>query len=181
MTVRDDGPFTWNVAGLLADEMGSQRAFEVADARLDLPDELVLARPVSGALRLIRTNRGIVARGQFATALAGECSRCLRPLETAIEIDLDEEYLPSLDVVTGKPLPAGDEPDVPRLSDHHELDLEPALRDAISLAEPIAPLDRPDCPGLCIECGLPIDEGDHDHPVDEIDPRLAVLRGFEPD
>ena len=39
------------------------------------------------------------------------------------------------------------------LDDHHELHLEPAVREAISLAEPIAPLCRSDCPGLCDTCG----------------------------
>ena len=32
-----------------------------------------------------------------------------------------------------------DEPDVARLTDHHEVDLEPLLREAVQLAEPIAP------------------------------------------
>ncbi|MEA2578347.1 MAG: Large ribosomal subunit accumulation protein YceD, partial [Chloroflexota bacterium] len=38
-----------------------------------------------------------------------------------------------------------------------------------------------DCPGLCPTCGLPLDEGEHDHPDDDIDPRLAALRGFKPE
>ena len=89
-----------------------------------------------------------------------------------------EEYLPSLDLATGRPLPTDDEPDVLRLTDHHELDLEPPVREAIQLAEPIAPLCRPDCPGLCIVCGGRLDEGVHDHPDDDIDPRLEALRAF---
>jgi uncharacterized protein len=182
MTVRPpDGPFTFNVAGLLADPVGASRDFAIDDARIDLPDDLVLAAPISGSIHLARENRGILAVARLTTALAGECARCLRPLSTAIDIALDEEYLPSIDLATGKPLPTDAEPDALRLSDHHELDLEPSIRDAISLAEPIAPLDRPDCPGLCIVCGLPLDEGVHDHPDDDIDPRLEALRGFQPD
>ena len=94
---------------------------------------------------------------------------------------LDEEYLPSTDLTSGRPVDIKAEPEALRLSDHHELDLEPSVRDAISLAEPIAPLDRPDCPGLCVVCGLPLDEGEHDHPDDDIDPRLEVLKGFRPE
>ena len=82
---------------------------------------------------------------------------------------------------TGRPLPVDDEPDVARLTDHHELDLETPVREAIQLAEPIAPLCRPDCPGLCIVCGERLDDGEHDHPDDDIDPRLEALRGFKPD
>jgi uncharacterized protein len=176
-----DGPLVFNVAGLLGDVMGAHRDVDIADVRIVLPDDLVLAEPIAGHIRLTRENRGVLATARLTTALAGECARCLRPLTTPIELRLDEEFLPSIDVATGRPLPSDDEPDASRLTDHHELDLEPAVRDAISLAEPIAPLDRPDCPGLCIVCGLPLDEGVHDHPVDDIDPRLEALRAFQPD
>jgi uncharacterized protein len=174
-------PFVWNVAGLLADVPGAGRTHEVVDAQIDLPDELQLATPIAGPVRLVRTNRGVLVEARLSTSLAGECSRCLRPLTTPLEIALSEEYLPSLDLTTGRPVDAGDEPDALRLSDHHEVDLEPSVRDAILLAEPIAPLDRPDCPGLCAVCGLPLDEGTHDHPDDDIDPRLEALRAFKPD
>ena len=46
-----------------------------------------------------------------------------------------------------------DEPDALRLDDHHELDLGEPMREAISLAEPIAPLCRPDCAGCAVICG----------------------------
>ena len=176
-----DAPFAFNVAGLLGDPVGIDRTFQIADARVELPDELQLAEPISGQVRLTRTNRGILADARLTTALAGECARCLRPVTTPIEIVLEEEYLPTIDMQTGRPVDMTDEPEALRLTDHHELDLGPSVSDAISLAEPIAPLDRPDCPGLCVVCGLPLDEGEHDHPDDDIDPRLEVLKAFRPD
>jgi uncharacterized protein len=175
-----DAPFTFNVAGLLGDGVGTDRTHEIEDARVELPDELVLAEPISGRVRLVRTNRGILVGARLTTALEGECARCLRPLTTPIEIVLEEEYLPSIDLQSGHPIDAASEPDALRLTDHHELDLEPSVSDAISLAEPIAPLDRPDCPGLCVVCGQPLDEGKHDHPDDDIDPRLEALKAFKP-
>jgi uncharacterized protein len=177
MTARSaDGPFLWNVAGLLTDLPGSDRTYPIDGVTIGLPDELALAEPVSGQVRLTRTNRGIVADARLRMALAGECARCLRPATTPVDLRIDEEYLPSLDLATGAPVSTDDEPDALRLTDHHELDLEPSVRDAIVLAEPIAPLDRPDCPGLCIVCGLPLDEGAHDHPDEDLDPRFAALR-----
>jgi uncharacterized protein len=175
-----ESPFTFNVAGLLADGVGTDRTYDIEDARVELPDDLVLAEPISGHVRLARTNRGILADARLSTALAGECARCLRPMATPIDIVLEEEYLPSIDLHSGHPVDATSEPDALRLTDHHELDLGPSVSDAISLAEPIAPLDRPDCPGLCAVCGLPLDEGTHDHPDDDIDPRLEALRAFKP-
>jgi uncharacterized protein len=174
----DEAPLAWNVAGLLTDEPGADRVLDVADARIDLGDDLRLAEPIAGRVRLLRTNRGILATADLHTALDLECSRCLREVVYPVELRFQEEYLPALDIATGRPLVTDDEPDVARLTDHHELDLEPSVRDAILLAEPIAPLCRPDCPGLCLVCGERLDEGIHDHPQDDIDPRLEALRGF---
>jgi uncharacterized protein len=176
-----DGPFTWNVAGLLADDVGSHRDHEIRDATVELPEDLVLGAPIEGTVRLAKTNRGILADARLHTSLATECVRCLRPTVVPIDVRIEEEYLPSIDLTSGAPVATADEPEALRLSDHHELDLEPSVRDAISLAEPIAPLDRPDCPGLCVVCGEPLDQGPHDHPDDDIDPRLEALRAFRPD
>jgi uncharacterized protein len=173
-----DAPLAWNVAGLLGDEVGADRTLEVEAARIDLGDDLELAEPIAGRLRLVRTNRGILATADLHAAIALECSRCLRDIIHPVDVRLQEEFLPALDLATGRPLPIDDEPDVERLTDHHELDLEPVVRDAILLAEPIAPLCEPDCPGLCVVCGLRLDDGPHDHPEDDIDPRMEALRGF---
>ncbi len=175
----DDGPLAWNVAGLLADDPGADRIYDVEGVRIDLGEDLLLARPIDGRVRLLRTNRGILAHADLRTALALQCSRCLRDIELPVEIRFQEEYLPALDLTTGRPLPVDDEPDIARLTDHHELDLETPVREAIQLAEPIAPLHSPDCQGLCIVCGRPLEEGDHDHPDEDIDPRMEALRGFQ--
>ncbi len=176
-----DEPFLWNVAGLLGEPPGAERDYEIAGATIDLGDDLRLATTLGGRVRLSRTNRGILAAAELRTALALECSRCLRDIAFPVSVEIREEYLPSIELATGHPVPAADEPDVLRLTDHHELDLETPVREAIQLAEPIAPLCRPDCPGLCIVCGGRLDEGVHDHPDDDVDPRLAALREFKVD
>jgi uncharacterized protein len=171
-------PFTWNVAGLLAESPGAERTDRVERATIDLGDDLGLAEPIDARVHLVRTNRGILVDADVRTALALECSRCLGDIAVPVEARIQEEYLPSLDIASGRPLPTSDEPDVLRLTDHHELSLEIPIREAILLAEPIAPLCRPDCPGLCVVCGGRLDAGAHDHPDEEIDPRLEALRGL---
>jgi uncharacterized protein len=177
-------PLVWNVAGLLGEGAGAMRDYVFENVRLDLGEDLHLAAPVSGRVHLSRTNRGLVVDGDVTAVLAMECARCLRDIEVPITAEFEQEARPSIDLATGAPVPpdpADEEDDVIRLSDHHELDLERSVREAIQLAEPIAPLDRPDCPGLCVVCGLPLDEGIHDHPDDEVDPRLGALRAFRED
>ena len=174
-------PLVWNVAGLLSDDPGSTRDYEVAGATINLGDDLRLADPIEGHVRLARTNRGLIVTADLTTAIAAECARCLRDIEVPIQVRIEDEALPSIDIHTGaaiRPEPGeGDEP--LRLTAHHELDLETAVREAIQLAEPIAPLCRPDCPGLCIVCGARLDEGSHDHPDEDVDPRLEALKGFQ--
>jgi uncharacterized protein len=176
-------PLVWNVAGLLDDEAGATRDYEVAGATIDLGDDLRLADPIEGHVRLARTNRGLLVIAEFDTSLAAECSRCVRDIEVPIHIAIEEEALPSIDLHSGHPVKArdvGEGDDEPlRLTDHHELDLETPVREAIQLAEPFAPLCRPDCPGLCLVCGERLDDGAHDHPNDDIDPRLEALRAFK--
>ena len=176
-----DDPLVWNVAGLLGDDPGADRVHEITDARMDPDEEPHLATTIVGRVRLFRTNRGILASADLRTALDLECSRCLREVTFPIEIHIQEEYLPALDITTGRLLPTDDEPDVARVSDHHELDLVPPVRDAILLAEPIAPLCSPDCPGLCVVCGRRLDEGLHGHVDNDIDPRMEALRAFRTD
>jgi uncharacterized protein len=175
------GQLTFNVARLLSQGHGATRAYPVAGVMLDLGDDLRQADPLEGTIHLSRTNRGLFVSGRLSTSLDESCSRCLKAIEVPITVEVDEEALPSVDPVTGAPLDPTAEPDVLRLTDHHELELGETVREAIWLAEPIAPLCRPDCPGLCPECGLELATGDHDHPSAEVDPRLEALRGFVPD
>ncbi len=169
------------IAQLLTEPPGSSRTFTIAGIILDLGDDLRQSDPVEGAVRVARTNRGVIVTGRLETALAEECSRCLRPIEVPIEIELDEEVLPSVDIATGLPVDMTAEPDASRLTASHELELEPLVREAIQLAEPIAPLCRPDCPGLCPVCGLELASGPHEHDEEAVDPRLEALRAFRVD
>ncbi len=181
MTREDPDALTINVATLLAEPGGSVRDLAFDDLDLDLGDELTLAAPADARFRLTRTNRGLLVEGDVRAVLADTCSRCLRPIEVALAGEIDEEALPSIDLGTGKPLDRALEPEVARLTDHHEIELESFVREAIQLAAPIAPLCRPDCPGLCPECGEELGSGPHDHGDAPIDPRLEALRSFRVD
>jgi uncharacterized protein len=182
MTTRQIGePLTYNVAGLLGEPPGSTRDYTVAGVTLDLGEDLELADPVEGTLRLARTNRGLLVRADLTASLQEECSRCLREIEVPLDLHIEEEALPSIDIHTGLPLDTSAEPEVLRLNEHHELELDAVVREAIQLAEPIAPLCEANCPGLCPVCGERLTFGPHEHDADEIDPRLEALRSFRVD
>ncbi len=172
-------PLVFAVSGLMAEAPGAVRDYVIDPVDVDPGDDLRLAEPVSGTMRLARTNRGLVVEARLHAALAGECARCLRSLVTPVTMRIDEEVLPSIDFASGMPVPLEEDadPEAPRLTDHHELELRPLVAEAISLQEPIAPLCEPGCPGLCTECGQRLDPG-HGHDDRPVDPRLEALRAF---
>ncbi|MDL2336015.1 MAG: DUF177 domain-containing protein [Chloroflexota bacterium] len=167
---------SYNVATLLRAAPGTERRYTVEPTELAMYDDLRLAAPIAGEVRLARTTRSILARASLSTAIEVSCSRCLTPIVAPISVEIEEEALPTIDIDTGQPLDPGDEPDALRLDAHHELDLDEPIREAISLAEPIALLCRPDCRGLCPVCGVDLNSNtDHAHAEEVLDPRLAAL------
>ena len=167
---------SYNVATLLRSAPGTERRYPVENLEMEIAEDMRLAQPIEGEVRLSRTGRSILARAHLTTAIEGYCSRCLTTITAPLEVDIEEEVLPSIDIDSGLPVNPADEPDALRLDDHHELDLGEPIREAISLAEPISMLCRPDCRGLCLVCGVDLNTvTEHEHAEETVDPRLAAL------
>ena len=126
-------------------------------------------------LRLEAVVEGVLVSGTARVALAGECVRCLDPVGGELVVDLQELYAYPDRAAEDGDGPGGD--DVNLRVEDERIDLEPALRDAVVLALPLAPVCRDDCPGLCPECGARLaDDATHSH--DATDPRWAALSGL---
>ena len=125
-------------------------------------------------LRFEAVSEGVLVTGSAVAPLTGECARCLDPLDSEIEVSLQElyRYLPT----PGEDDEDGEE----RFLDGDRLDLEPAFRDAVVLALPLSPVCREDCPGLCAECGAKLAEaGPDDGHGENLDPRWGALRQLD--
>ena len=167
---------SFNVAGLLHEPPGAVRDLRLRDRYVNLGPDVELAGPLDADLRLQRTNRGILVRGEVRAPLRRTCARCNDAFVEEVRAGLDEEFLPSIDPETGAPVQIeAEDGSAQRIDEHHEIDLDAVLHDELALTEPMHPLCRPDCPGLCVECGRRLDEGDHAHGDEDIDPRLAGL------
>jgi uncharacterized protein len=95
-------------------------------------------------VQLERVVEGVLVTGTAHAPLVGECARCLDLFTSATEVRFTELYTHD----------ASDDDADGYLLDGDLLDLEPALRDALVLELPLAPLCAEDCPGLCSECGV---------------------------
>jgi len=122
-------------------------------------------------LRLEAVMEGVLVSGTAEVHIAGECVRCLEPLEDDLVVDVQELY-----AYPGSSSADADEDEVHHL-EGDLLDLEPVVRDVVVLALPLQPVCEEDCPGLCVECGARLAE-DPDHRHDALDPRWAALGGL---
>lgn len=108
---------------------------------------------------------GVQVSGRVSGKLRLLCSRCLVTFEEPFEHRVDETFF----------FQGGDERggyDV----NGHTIDLEPMVRDVVVLAIPAGPLHRPDCRGLCPECGADRNQVDCGHRPEPVDLRWAPLR-----
>ena len=139
-----------NVAQLMKSSIGAERQYNVDEA-VNIDGEEV---NVKGEVKLVRTDKGILATGLLDATLSIECSRCLQPFDCPVKINFEEEYLPTLDISTGLPAGAPDEqPGYFTIDEHHIVDLDEAIKQYAILAIPMKPLCQPDCQGLCPFCG----------------------------
>lgn len=169
-----------SVAGLLREPAGTGLTVELGPLNWTDP-AAPGGRRLLGSLRLQRTNRGILVNGRVRTLARRTCIRCLDEFDEPVALVIGEEFLPGVDPGTGAVLTVDAvDADVPRIDAHHELDLGPVLADELALAEPMHPLCRSDCRGLCSVCGRRLDDGACDHPDAAIDPRLAALADWKP-
>jgi len=130
--------------------------------------------PVSLDLRLESVSEGVLVTGTAAAPTTGECGRCLQPITGDVEIDLTELFAYP-DSTTDETTEADEIPRVGRDGHFEFVDLEQPIIDAVGLALPFTPVCRPDCPGLCPECGIALDGAGPEHGHELIDPRWAKL------
>jgi len=169
----------FNVAQLLKDPVGATRTGDVAVELGHLTPDLKQAEDapeavLSGSVRLMRIDNGILAQGTLHAQVALPCARCLDPVSVPLDIELEEIFVPTINIVTGKSIAPEEEDQALWIDEKHILDLHEVLRQAVMLASPIHTLCQEDCRGLCATCGQNLNEGPCDCQP-EPDPRWAAL------
>ncbi len=154
---------------------GATRALKrVVPAPADLGLELISVPEGSDIeldLTLTSVSEGVYVSGNVRGSLTGECGRCLEEISESFDVPIAELFAYA-DSTTEE---TTDEDEVGRMQGDL-LDLEPAVRDAVVLTLPTNPVCRPDCPGLCVDCGARLDDLPADHSHEDVDPRWAARR-----
>ncbi len=141
-----------NVATLLKSPPGTNREMMIDEPMPNFGHEIVVCSPVVGIARLHRTQNGILVQCEVSTTVELECSRCLEPLTYSASIHFEEEFLPTVNVLTGAPIESAED-EALRIDEHHVLDLTEAVRQYLLTEVPLKPVCRAECQGLCPVCG----------------------------
>lgn len=148
---RLDG-LSFNVSNLMRQSIGA-RARHHIDTREPLVLDDVVTERMSGDADLMRTNFGILARVRLCSHVELECDRCLEPFNATVDAKFEEEYLPVIDVVSGRPVESERTDGTFLISAQHTVDMTEAVRQYLLLALPMRKVCREDCLGLCSSCG----------------------------
>ncbi len=136
--------------------LGSVSECELEEERV-VAGDLVL-HDLRGTVRLLRTDRGLLATMDATAKREESCSRCLAGVLTAVEVHFQEEYVPLVDADTGARIYRAEDDEAFSIDLEFWLDLREGLRQYILMSEP-RPLCREDCAGLCARCGADLNVG----------------------
>lgn len=167
----------YNVAQLLKEPVGAQRSFSFEETLAEL-DAAEPVKYAAGSGKMVRTHQGIWVQAAARVAVRQECSRCLDAFGRLLNLELDEEYLPLLDLRTGRRIEPPDDWMGLCIDDDHILNLDEAIRQSAMADLPLKPLCRPDCGGLCHHCGADRNQVQCHCDDQNGDPRWAALRSL---
>ncbi len=185
--MREDRPkralhsLQFNVAQLFKEATGATRIYEINSKAVDskLDHDVKIVSPIVGQVRFLRTGSDILVTGRLETTVQKNCGRCLGLFTTPVTVELEEEFYPTVDVLTGAILPQKlDADEANRVDEHHILDLWEVLRQEILLASDDIRYCRPDCKGICPYCGQDRNVAPCNCEDDVIDPRWAGLQAL---
>lgn len=167
----------FNVAQLLKSATGATRTYDIDHQAVpELDDEIKLVSPITGHIRLMRTGPDILVTGELEAIIQKRCGRCLTDFTVPVSIEIEEEFYPTIDILTGSVLTADPEADeANRIDDHHILDLWEVVRQEFLLVSDDILYCRPDCKGLCPHCGRDRNVDPCNCEDEVIDPRWADL------
>jgi uncharacterized protein len=138
---------------MLNEPIGNHRdlAFEIE--KLTLYDELQLSK-IRGQVRINRTPQGLLIDADLSAYVVGQCVRCLDDFQLPLAIDFQELFAYRTRHTRDSEF---------FVPEDGQINLAPLVYQNMVLAIPIKPLCKPDCQGLCLECGANLNQTACEH------------------
>jgi uncharacterized protein len=148
------------------DELGS------LDERLSLVEPVA----VTGNVRLAGAE--VFVNGHIETRVQVECDRCLQPVALPVNADFELEYITGQAYESSSVVELNEDELSVSVFDGETIDVDEIVKEQILLAVPTRTLCRPDCKGICPDCGIDKNTSDCTCGTDEVDPRWAALKNL---
>lgn len=160
-------PLRLNVGFLINSPFGIYREFLFDSISITSDDGLTISE-IAGSAKVSRTPQGLFVEGKFHGTIPLECVRCLCDYVQTLQWEFAELFAFTSDNVTESGL---------LVPDDAHIDLQPLVHDFALVEIPIKPVCKPECRGLCTECGQNLNEQDCGHrPVN--DSPFSVLKNL---
>ena len=124
------------------------------------PVNLTFANIGKGKVRIV---------GDTEMTFAMRCDRCLKPVDQTLTLRFDREVF-APDMIES--IPDGEQ----EFMEGFTLDVEDLLHNEIVINWPMKVLCKPDCKGICRQCGQDLNTGTCDCDTFVPDPRMAVIK-----
>lgn len=136
-----------------------------------------IIKPVHGKVFVQNADDGVLIRGNLSGEIAVPCTRCAEDAIVNIDTQFDEyEEIPA---DNRKQKDDGHSGYITFERNAPMLNLAEVGWEQFMLAQPVQPLCKDDCKGLCPKCGTNWNESTCNCGQDATDPRMAALAGVK--
>lgn len=164
-----------NLTDVLTSEdevMTTQADIDMTEVRVGEEVFSILEKP---PVRFTFTNIGknkAAIDGQAEITFAMNCDRCLKPVEEKLALRFSGEvHTPDTAADSSE-----EEDEYQSFMDGYQLDVESLLNNEIIINWPRKVLCKPDCKGICMQCGKDLNTGTCECDTFVPDPRMAVIK-----
>ena len=164
----------FKVATLLKSSSGNKK-LENLSARVEV-EWSKRSCDIDGTVLLTKTDVGIWVSAHLKAINIAECGSCLEEYKEDIPLEIEEEYFPLFNLLTGE---RNEIEEIYEESfyirEDNVLDLSDAVSQYLSLQSPINGKCAENCRGLCIDCGINLNAEECDCDKDRRNTKFATL------
>ena len=157
----------YHLSHLVTASLGTRTTVDVQEGAGALDKDLEIDF-LQGKVQFTRVNNGLYAQGRLRTQIQLTCVRCLEPVSYPLDFEIAERYI----FADQESL----EEQVYLIAPDGMVDITEPVRQQIWVNLPLQSLCRPNCQGLCAQCGANLNYESCTCQGETIDPRFAILK-----
>jgi uncharacterized protein len=141
-------------------------------------DRVSVVEPVTVTGKVRIAGSEVFVNGHIETRAQVECDRCLQLIETPVQADFELQYITGAAYASSQAAELTENEMLVSVFDGEAIDVDEIVNEQILLAVPTRMLCRPDCKGICLDCGIDKNTARCACGTGDVDPRWAALKNL---